>query len=360
MTMDHIIEYNNNGNLLASQGRFEEAEAMFRKAIDLRPDIVGLYRNLVACKKYGSVDDKDIAVIEKLIATPNCPEPAIMELSFALGKIYDDCDIYDKAMIHYQKGNELKNKDIPFDEALLVDYIDRTIATFDKSFFDKLQNIGSSSTLPVFIVGMPRSGKSLVENIISRHKEISAAGELPAISQITAKLRGEDGIYPECVTDITADTALSLAKSYLQILGTNTKHIVDTMPSNYLHFGLIHCLLPNAKIIHCHRDPMDNCLFAYFRYFENDNLYTYDTKNFAVAYREYQRLMSHWNDVLPMASIDLKYEDLVANTEEKTRELIEFLELDWDDNCLLPEPLHNNEIGRSQHYQSCLKPMLEL
>jgi hypothetical protein len=263
-------------------------------------------------------------------------------LHFAIAKTFDDLKDYESALRHYDDGNRierlrLKSAGRVLDPAQHVASVDQVIATFTRDFFARHADLGSSSDLPVLIVGMPRSGTTLVERILSSHPRVGAGDELRYWS-----LEGAAEMDQESFT-CSAANVQSLSQGYLGLLRSIDPHalrVTDKMPQNFMRLGLVHLALPKARIIHCLRNPIDTCLSIYFTHFGLLQDFAFDRAAIVFYYEQYQRLMAHWRNVLPRdCFLEIDYEELVAEPEPLTRKLIEFCGLDWDDACLRPE--HN-------------------
>ena len=236
------------------------------------------------------------------------------------------------------------------------------------------------SDRPVFIVGMVRSGTTLVEQILSSHPDVYGAGELPDITEITRALPGFLGTgdrYPECLPKLTPEAADVMARRYLDRLtqiAPKARRVTDKLPGNFMYLGLIEFLFPGARIIHCMRDPVDTCLSAYFQDFSNNHPYAYDLSNLGAFYRGYLKLMAHWRKVIHLPLLEIKYEDLISDQERVTRSLVEFCGLEWDNRCLqfhetkrfvgtashdqVNRPLYRESIQRWKNYERHLEPLL--
>jgi tetratricopeptide (TPR) repeat protein len=375
----HVGILNNVGNILKNMGQIDEAIEHFEKALEIDPDHVSAYYNLSRAR-VGS-EPEDLKRMEEMVNDSRLNQDQHCSMHFSLGKVYDDLGDYDKAFYHFQKGNELDTRDKPFDPRQHNLAVDRMIVTFNKEFFPGRKGFGSESTLPVFILGMPRSGTTLVEQTLASHPEVYGAGELSNIGQIISVLpqvQGKLAGYPECATLMDAITACQLAEeyvSYLRMVGGDAKRVTDKMPGNFINLGFISILLPNAKIIHCHREPLDTCLSCYFQHFAMVMPFSRNLSFLGSYYRDYKRIMEHWHRVLPIPILDVRYEDMVEDHEGVSRRIIEFIGLDWDDSCLdfqnterivktasnwqVRQPVYKSSIARWRNYEKFLSPLRE-
>ena len=244
-----------------------------------------------------------------------------------------------------------------------------------------LLDVVDHGTRPVFIVGMPRSGTSLVEQVIASHPQAFGGAERHEISLISHRLsdwEGSDKEYPECLVDVPPDIISSFADGYAQFvtdLPQGTTVITDKMPENYQHLVLIRLLFPDARIIHCTRDPVDTCLSYYFQEFVGSYDFAYDLADLGAHYVEYKRLMDYYRDEVGMSMLEISYEEMVADTERLAREIIDYCGLDWDEQCLryyesdrvvrtasydqVRQPIYTSSVGRWRHYEKHLLPLLE-
>lgn len=282
-------------------------------------------------------------------------------LNFALGKIFDDQNNYRQAFEHYAKGNQLKNERFSYSADADAERITTLIEHFDASFFARHQYLGTDSELPIIIVGMPRSSTTLTEQIISSHPEVIAAGEVifwtRSYTALPLRLNSQLD-YPACVGNMLQEQANEIAVMYettlMKIAGgrdhNHIKHITDKMPHNFLHLGLIALLFPKAKIIHTKRNPIDTCLSIFFQNFNDAHPYAFDLKNLGAHYKQYERIMRHWHEVLPGRIMDIHYEDTISDPEYWSRKLIEHIGLEWDDACLAPHKLERT-VKTASHWQ---------
>ena len=333
-----------------------------------------------ACCRDNDCVKEAVATIENILNAGEPLSPASrFSLHFELGKCYDKLEDYDKAFHHYRQGNEIKPA--AFDLQRHSREIDAITETFSHDFMARAPRARIRSGRPVFVVGMVRSGTSLVEQIMASHPSIHGAGELPDIIRLAMSLHtllGSREHYPACTTQLTQDAVERMANEYLDRLhhlSPDASRVVDKMPGNFAHLGLIELLFPDARVIHCKRDPLDTCLSAYFQDFSQSHAYSCDLAQLGAVYRQYSRIMAHWKETLRIPVLDIQYEDLVSDQEGVSRRLIEFCDLDWDDQCLkfhetrrhvatasydqVRQPLYKRSVGRWKHYEKHLAPLLE-
>ncbi len=377
---DLALSWNGLGEAMRSLGQFAEASNCFRRALELSPSEVIYYTNLASTGKQ-TVDAQQIQRLNELLTQPQLPIHDRIAAGFAQGKLLDESEHFDQAFERYAQANKLAKKQLAdrgeqFDIDNFRRQIDRTIETFTPQFFADRKDWGDPSQLPVFVVGMPRSGTTLVEQIAASHPQVFGAGERTDIAEISTAMGAAD--------DKTAVHAWSpasvqyLAKAHLKhiaTLGGAASRVIDKMPSNILELGVISLLFPNARIIICRRDARDNCLSLFFQWFSIGNIYTYDLVECAQRYQETQRLTAHWLRALPLRILQVQYEEMVADLEGQCRRLIDFLGLPWNPACLefhktqrtvltasvwqVRQPIYNSSVGRWRHYERHLQPLLD-
>jgi len=333
-----IAEYHHNlAAIYRLVGDFDLSEQHYLTALNLKPDYAEAYFNYSAAQKF-AFDDPIVPQLEQQLSRSDLSDDDRCFLGFAAGKIFNDIKDYDKAFSFYEMGNRFKNSQFEIDQFRRE--IDRLISFFSTERIQQLSSLGVSSKVPVFIVGMPRTGTTLVEQILSSHPEVHGAGELPDISSIAGTMKQyaiPKTDFPECVANLPENAFAGFADAYLRRLRTfdhSAVRIIDKMPANFLHLGLIAILFPEAKVIHCQRHPLDTCLSCYFQRFRRGHDYSFNLTHLGLYYREYQRLMQHWKAVLPVAPYELHYSELVADQEAVSKKLIDFIGISWDDRCL--------------------------
>lgn len=372
--------YCNLGTALASKGDSAEAEKMFSKAIALKPDFARSIYLLAQMRKYRSIDHADAQHIQKLLAKPEHTLVDAPHLYFALAKIYDDSGLYDQAFEYFCKANRLLNATVTYDPGLIRRLTDEAMAVYSNEFLAQSFPFASDNAQPVFIVGMPRSGTTLLASILSSHRDVKSAGELPTMAECTLllpSLLGGNIPYPQAARHLTPQAATVIIKQYharlTRGIRSSVRYVIDKHPVNFRYLGLISMLFPRARIIHCMRHPLDTCLSNYFQYFDRMYDYSFDLKNIGHFYQEYQRHMAHWRATLPMKILDIGYEDMVADTQKTARRALDFLGLEWDARCLAPhtntqpvrtssmwqvrQPIYTHSVQRWRHYEKHLDPL---
>jgi len=325
------------GRLLSQLGRNDEAVRYFEQAIKKHKTFGSAYFTLASLKKFSGKDKPFIRKVEKVL-DKSMPARDRKAIHFALGKMYDDCKEYDQAFYHYQKGNTL-HKNILASVKSEKKKAKSFMKAFSRNYLKQTSEGGSSSEKPVFVVGMPRSGTTLIEQMIASHSEAAGAGELPEIPRIASSLvpEGESRSVNKLRAALTSEARQEYAEGYLEILEQGrheASRIVDKMPANFMFLGLIHWLFPNATIIHAIRHPLDICISCYAQQFKFLEWST-EFSSIAQMYRLYRESMAYWRKVLPEGTIvDLSYEKLVANPEGEGERLLQACGLSWDDNVL--------------------------
>jgi tetratricopeptide (TPR) repeat protein len=364
------------GQLLSDQGQFEEAVNQFSGVVLRAPSAL---QRLAEAKR---MTDKDRPLIDRLRAVSVQPGLDVMpqsSLQFGLGKAYDDLGDHAEAMRHYDQANRIRAASQRLDRETLAKTYDSHIRSFTAEGLARAaQQLSrppvAGDDLPVFIVGLPRSGTTLAEQILSSHRDIAAGGELPFWRERVAAWRSSRiGSIDRSAVSQAADAYRALLRS----LGPASRRVTDKSPSNYELLWLIRPSFPEARIIHCRRDPIDTALSIYFTNFWSRHDYAWDRSDIVFQFRQYQRLMDHWRRVLPPDRFtEVHYEALVADRETETRRLIAFLGLEWDEACLAPErntrvvqtasvwqarqPVYKTSVERWRRYEPWLGELREL
>jgi tetratricopeptide (TPR) repeat protein len=375
--------WNNLGAALAERGDLEPAREAYQKAVEANPTRAAYHRNLAYAKRF-EPGDLQLSVMEQLAANPaSVPEHERVDLQFALGKAYADLKQHERSFRHLLAGNALKRAQAGYDEAEAIGYMQRIRTIFDADLLRAKAGCGEAASTPVFIVGMPRSGTTLIEQIIASHPKAFGAGELFDLDNIVQSLAGLNGgalRFPEVVAVMSGEQLREVGARYvaaIKALAPKVERVADKMPWNFHFPGLIHLALPNARIIHARRDPVDTCLSCFSILFDGDgNRYTYDLGELGRFYRAYESLMGHWRAALPPGvMIEVQYEQVVAGLEEQARRIIAHCGLDWHDACLafhetrrpvrtssvaqVRQPIYQSSVGRWRPYREHLRPLLD-
>jgi tetratricopeptide (TPR) repeat protein len=358
--------------LLGEAGLSAEAAAHYLHATELAPDMCLAWSGLATNRKFTSEDSPLIAQMNAVRARPNLTPRKRQLVDFALGKAHDDMGNYDAAMRNFEAGNRLRAMVSELNRAELVRRVDRLIEATPSGYRDRQPDLGVADATPILIVGMPRSGSTLTEQILSSHPEVAAGGELEFWD---ARDAPREDVWS---LTSTAEATQRLADDYLATLrtfGSGAKRVTDKALDNFLRLGLIHRILPNATLIHCRRHPVDTALSIFTTNFDCE--YAADRGDLVFFFRQYQRLMAHWRHVLPTDQlIDVDYEVLVADPEPQARRLIAACGLEWNDACLAPhrntrtvktaslwqarQPVYKTSVERWRRYEPWLGELREL
>jgi len=364
--------------LRADRGRFGEAQQLFERARVLDPSFPVAYCGIAAHRRMTRDDTAWLQAVQALLAKP-LPLGHAISLRYALGKYFDDVGRYDEAFSNYREANELsKRYGASYNRAKLTQRLARMIAGVDAAFLRQCRGLACASELPVFIIGMPRSGTSLTEQILASHPSVFGAGEVRFWDSAFVALE-KAGLSSERAASLIPQ----MARDYLGRLAPSAGgalRVIDKMPANFLYAGLIHAAFPRARIIHMRRHPLDTCLSIYFQNFFNMARYGNDFDDLAHYYGEYVRITNHWRSLLPAtALLEVPYEGLIADQEGWSRRMVEFIGLPWNPQCLdfhetervvitasrwqVRQKLSATSVGRWHNYQkhlAPLQPLLEL
>lgn len=376
---NHLKAIVGKASVLARQRKFEAAYELLRPCLDSGIADASAAITLASFCHHINRCAEVIALIERLLGQRNqsIGQHDLATLHFALGNLYDAIGSFDDAFNHYHQANELKSRG--YDPLKHVRFVDSLITIYNKDFLNNAPHGKNESQRPVFIIGMPRSGTSLVEQILASHPRIHGAGELEVIGRMTDALPAELGVntpYPQCLSSLTQEKCDELAQRYLEQLASqagDALRVTDKMPRNFLHLGFITLLFPHARIIHCIRNPLDTCLSCYFQRFVGGNEFADNLADLGAYYNQYLRLMRHWKTTLDISMLEIRYEELVADQETMSRTLIEYCGLEWDDHCLrffenkrtvatasydqVSQPMYTKSVERWRNYEKYLGPL---
>jgi tetratricopeptide (TPR) repeat protein len=374
---DHAEAHNNIGVVFQALGRLEEASQAYERATQLAARNTEFQLNFANSRRFTRADPRLAALQALENDLTSLSREQQIPLHFALGKAYADLGEHPRSFAYLLKGNALKRAGVCYDEAATLTRFERIQAAFTSELLREKSGAGDASRAPVFVLGMPRSGTTLVEQILASHSKVFGAGELDAFGRAVATFAANRVAFPELASTISAEGLRSLGGSYVERLcraPTAAERIVDKMPSNFAFVGLIHLALPHARIIHTRRDPLDTCLSCFSILFASEHAHAYDLGELGRFYRGYAGLMTHWRNVLPPgAMLDVQYEDVVDDLEGQARNIIAYCGLDWEDSCLafhetqrsvetasarqVRQPIYRSSVGRWRSYAGLLQPL---
>ncbi len=368
------------GNIRLEQGKLDDSASLLKAALAIDPGNIGARFHLVQVHKV-KPDDANLAALEEAAKTSSgLSDEQKVSLHYALGKAYDDLKDWDRAFPHFMEGARLKRSKLTFSAHEDAERTRRIESICNAEFIERMRGAGDPSNVPIFVLGMPRSGTTLTEQIIASHPEVYGAGELRDLMGVLHHAPGAvpPGTYPERLLQADKATLTAWGSEYVRRLrarAPNAMRITDKMPANYFGLGMIPLMFPNAKIIHVKRNPADTCVSCYTRLFNKHQEATYDLHELGLHYANYARLMQHWRRVLPDgAFLEVQYEDIVADMEGQARRLIDWCGLEWDDACLdfhktersvrtasvaqVRQPIYGSSVERWRHYETYLEPLL--
>lgn len=358
-------------------GEFEKAYSLLQPFLEATEDTaVGLA--YAALSKHFDQRAEATAVLERLLKNGNADNADRQTMYYALGKLYDELKEYDRAFPCFQ--NAVAVGKVQFDLKTYEQDFSAIMTVFSAENIQRRPRASNKSRLPVFIVGMPRSGTSLVEQILSSHTAVYGAGELKDLSHIRDAIPNylnSKTPYPYCVDALKRKQLDEIAGRHLVRLGAYSRsatRVTDKMPHNFLHLGLIDLLFPGARVIHCMRNPLDNCLSIHMQHFNPTHTYAFNLTALGAYYQLYQKMMDHWKQVLRIPILEVQYENMVTNQEEESRRLVEFCGLSWEERCLdfhknrrlvntfsydqVRRPIYKKSVARWKNYERHLGPLI--
>jgi tetratricopeptide (TPR) repeat protein len=365
----------NRAMALMETGARVKAKAALGEALRINPRSAPAWLAMSDLKRYAP-GDPDIAAMESLLDSGGLESHGDrMALHFALGKAWMDAEDPAKAFTHLDAGNALQRRTVAYDAAEAEAEMATIAALFPPALFERLAGAGAPSEVPVFVIGMPRSGTTLIEQILASHPQVHGAGELDTLRQLSEAHGGLSALSD----NLTSDLARHIGQAYadqVAALTPRAARVIDKMPSNFLMAGLIPLILPQARVIHVRRDPVDTGLSIYGKLFARPQPFAYDLAEIGRYHRAYQALMAHWRAVLPKDRfLEVAYEGVVADLEGQARRMTAFLDLDWNPACLrfdktqrtvrtaslnqVRQPLYNDSVGRWRPYAAHLRPLLD-
>lgn len=377
---DHETAIAGKAEAYQQSGRHEQARALIAPFVGSTRETPAIAMMQARLDLRDGNHDAVIELVERHLSAGTTRGNLEWHLSLLLGQALEKAGRFDDAFAAYRRGNEAAT--VPFDPDVWRQRVDEIIEAFSPERFAGLPRATGGSSVPVFIVGMPRCGSTLVETIIDTHPEAHGAGELPHLHDLEASLAFDIGSiqpYPQCIADLTRDDVNEIGRRFaddLSLLAPDAKRIVDKLPANYLRVGLIALILPEARIIHCRRHPLDTCFSCYLHPFDPArHPYSTDLANLGAVYTAYQRLMNHWRDALDIPMFEVQYESIIEDQERVTREIIEACGLPWDDRCLrfhetrrvvqtasyeqVTQPIYATSVARYRNFEKHLGPLIE-
>jgi tetratricopeptide (TPR) repeat protein len=376
------LAHNNIGVALQALGRIDEAGRAYEKALQIAPRHAATHLNLAYLRRFTAGDPR-LAALEKLAEdAATLDADSQIAVQFALGQAFSDLGQHERSFRHLRDGNALKRAQLAYDEKDMLGLLERIRTTFTPELMRQKSGSGDHSALPVFVVGMPRSGTTLVEQILASHSKVHGAGEIEKFYQAIMRFRHRHGIaaaFPDMVPAIARGALCDLGADYVQSIRSMAPaaaRIVNKLPLNFKYVGLIHLALPNARIIHVRRDPVDTCFSCFSLVFSGNQSFAYDLGELARYYLGYAALMDHWRSVLPQGvMIEVRYEDLAADLHGQARTIVDHCGLPWEDACLafheterpvrtassiqVRKPVYRTSVGRWRPYENFLQPLIE-
>jgi len=368
------------GNALKTQGRKEEAIDSYRRAIKKYPAHGEAYYSLANLKLF-SFTDKEIEAMESQEANPGISYMARIYLDFALGKAYEDMGDFDKAFSYYERGNSFKRSQSRYKAEDITTEFHAQADVFDDSFVQAIASSGAKAADPIFIVGLPRSGSTLLEQILASHSQVDGTMELPNILSLAQKLRRGDKLsgtshYPSVLKTLDAEALSKFGEAYIKdtrVHRGSAPFFIDKMPNNFRHIGLINLILPNAKIIDARRHPMGCCFSAFKQLFHEGQEFTYGLEQVGTYYKDYVELMDHWDKVLPGKVLRVQYEEVVSDLDTQVRRILDYCGLDFEENCIsfyetdrsvrtpsseqVRQPIYQSGVDQWKNFEANLEPL---
>lgn len=369
------------GHSLKTIGRTEDGIAAYRKSIALMPHLGEAYWSLANLKTF-QFTPAEIEAMRTQLGKPGLDDDDRLHLHFALGKALEDAGVYDESFSHYDQGNALRRGVLPYDPDDITSQVKRAKVFFTPQFFSARAGSGSEAPDPIFIVGLTRAGSTLLEQILSSHSAVEGTMELPDLVAITRrmsgkKLRSDVSAYPDVLETLSAEELRDLGEEYLSRTRIQRKlgkpFFIDKMPSNWTHVGLIHLILPNAKIVDARRHPLGCCFSNFKQHFARGQAFTYSLDYLGRYYADYVEMMAHYDTVLPGKVHRVFYEDMVADPEREVRKLLAYCGLPFEETCLkfyeneravrtasseqVRQPIFTESVDQWRHFESWLEPL---
>ncbi len=370
------------GHVLKTLGQQEEGIQAYRDCIKLKPENGETYWSLANLKTFSFSED-ELAEMVKMVDTQTLEAQSEVNFLFALGKAYEDKKDFDQAWHYYDAGNQKQRSIIQYDPVQTEAQNDDLIKVYTKELMEQFKDQGHKDASPIFVLGLPRTGSTLIEQILASHSQVEGTSELPYIGRACSSLNRNraDGInYPEAMRELHAQNLVALGQQYLDNAKMHRKenkpYFIDKMPNNFPSVGFIKLILPNAKIIDTRKHPFDACLGNYKQLFAKGQTFTYDQTDIGEYFLQYERLMNHWDEVAPSAVLHVQYEDTVMDFEATVRRILDYCGLPFEEACLnfheteravrtasseqVRQPIYTGAINRWRHYEKHLEELIEV
>ena len=371
------------GHVLKTVGRQDDAVEAYRECLRIKPDNGESYWSLANLKTY-QLTDEDVRKMEACVAEPDdISDQSLVNFLFALAKASEDKGDYEKAWGYYTRGNAKQRMIEHYDPVQTEVTNDEIIEVFSEEFLQARSGSGHQDSSPIFVVGLPRSGSTLIEQILASHSQVEGTSELPYLGRVATSLNRNraDGVnYPYAILELRPDHLKAMGQEYLEMASLhrdeNLPRFIDKMPNNFSTIGLLHLILPNARVIDARRYPLDSTLSCYRQLFAKGQTFVYDLNDIGEYFVQYQRMMDHWHTVLPGRVLSVQYEDMVTDHESQVRRLLDYCELPWEDSCLnfhetdrpvrtasseqVRQPIYTKSIHFWRNYESSLGELIDV
>ena len=371
------------GNALKTIGRLDEAVKAYHDCISVKPNNGETYWSLANLKTYRFTDEQLQEMENRVQDGAGTTDKSEVNFLFALGKAYDDRHDYDRAWHYYERGNDKQRMLVQYDPVHTETINDGIIGVFDKALFEEKSGSGHPDPAPIFILGLPRSGSTLIEQVLASHSQVEGTSELPYLGRVATSLNRNrpDGInYPEAVRELAPENLAALGEDYIryaQLHRTEGKpFFVDKMPNNFPTTGFLHLILPDAKIIDARRHPLDACVGNFRQHYARGQTFAYDLTDIGEYYLQYQRMMDHWDEVLPSRVLTVQYEEVVTDFDNQVRRILEYCNLPWEEDCIrfyeterpvrtasseqVRQPIYTGALNFWRNYETHLGELVEI
>ena len=363
------------GHALKAQGKLPEAISAYQAAYQYKPDFGDAYWSLANTKTY-AFSDEELNTLRHEVQNQHIHSDDKVHMYFALGKAYEDKKQFEDSFHAYQQGNALKQQNLGYDAAFIEKQVEAQIEHCPRALFEKHQDVGDPRPDPIFIVGLPRAGSTLLEQILASHSQVDGTMELHNILGLVSRLRGQSNRYPKILNEIDPSYFARFGEQFLQdtrIYRKSAPLFIDKMPNNFVHIGLIKLILPNAKIIDARREPMACCFSGFKQLFGEGQEFSYSLENMGRYYNAYLKLMQHWDEVLPGAVLKVQHEEVVEDLDTQVRRILDYCQLPFEQTCIdfhktkrtiktpsseqVRQPIYRSGLAQWKHYEPFLEPL---